>query len=147
MSTLAENKDLVRRFVQAVNDHDIDAIARFFADDVRNHAALPQAQGVAGVRTIFQKVFAAMPDHRSTCEDLIAEGDRVMARVTVRGTQTGTLPFAAAPLPATGRAVETEQIHVMRIRDGKIVEHWAGRDDIGVLRQLGHLPFAKEQAR
>jgi steroid delta-isomerase-like uncharacterized protein len=147
MSTLAENKDLVRRFVQSINDHDVDGIARFFADDVRNHAALPEAQGVAGVRTIFQKIFTAMPDYRSTCEDVLAEGDRVVVRTSVRGTQTGPMTFTLTPHPATGRAIQTEQIHVMRIQDGKIVEHWAGRDDIGVMRQLGQLPFGKEPAR
>jgi steroid delta-isomerase-like uncharacterized protein len=147
MSTVAENKDLVRRYVQAVDAHDLDTLTRLVADDVRNHAAIPEAQGVAGMRTIFQKLFTGMPDLRTTCEELIAEGDRVVARVTVRGTQTGPLAFAVAPLPATGRSVQTEQIHVMRIKDGKIVEHWAGRDDVGMLRQLGLLPFAKESGK
>jgi steroid delta-isomerase-like uncharacterized protein len=144
MTTTAENKDLVRRFIQCINDHDVDALASFVADDVVNHAAIPEAQGVKGLRTIFTKIFTAMPDYRTRCEDLVAEGDRVMARVSVRGTQTGPLAFAYAPLPATGRTVETEAIHVMRIASGRIVEHWAGRDDIGMLRQLGHLPFAKQ---
>ena len=63
-----------------------------------------------------------------------------VVRVTLRGTQTGPLPFARLPLPASGKPVTTEQIHLFRVANGKIVEHWAGRDDIGVLRQLGALP-------
>jgi steroid delta-isomerase-like uncharacterized protein len=144
MSTV-ENKDLARRFIQAINDHDIDALAGFAADDLVNHAAIPEAQGAKGMRTIFQKLFTAMPDLRSTCDDVIAEGDRVVCRVTTRGTHTGPLTFARVPqLPATGRSCVMEQIHVMRIERGKIVEHWAGRDDIGMLRQLGLPPFASE---
>lgn len=146
MSHIAENKDLVRQYLQAVDKHDLDAICRFVAPDVVNHAAIATAQGAEGVRTIFRKIFEAMPDYSARCEDLVAEGDRVVARVSVRGTQTGPLAFAHAPLPPTGRTVQTEAIHVMRIADGRIVEHWAGRDDIGMLRQLGHLPFATKAA-
>jgi steroid delta-isomerase-like uncharacterized protein len=146
MSTLAENKDIVRRFIQSIDAHDIDALSTLVAEDVKNHAAIPEAQGVAGLRTIFQKLFTGIPDYRTTCEDLVAEGDRVVARVTVRGTQTGPLAFARMPLPATGKSLETEQIHVMRLAGGKIVEHWAGRDDFGMMRQLGHLPFTPASA-
>jgi steroid delta-isomerase-like uncharacterized protein len=146
MSSLAENKDLVRRYVHAVDAHDIDALTRLVSEDLVNHAALPEAQGAAGMRTIYQKIFTGMPDMRATCEDLIAEGDRVTARVSIRGTHTGPLAFKLAPLPATGRPVQTEHIHVMRIRDGKIVEQWAGRDDVGMLRQIGVLPFGKGNA-
>ncbi len=142
MTNITEHKDVVRRFVQAMNDHDIEGAARLCAADLVNHAAIPEAQGVAGLRVIMKKLFDAMPDMRWVCEDLVAEGDRVVCRVTIRGTQTGPLAFARASLPATGRSVTTEHIHVFQLDAGKIVEHWAGRDDMGMLRQLGHLPFA-----
>jgi len=141
MTNLAENRDLVRRYVQALDSHDLEAAGRLVADDLVNHAAIPEAQGSAGMRTILQKLIDAMPDMRWTVEDVVAEGDRVVCRVSVRGTQTGPLHFSRYPLPPTGRSFTSEHIHMMRIANGKVAEHWAGRDDMGMLRQLGHLPL------
>lgn len=140
MTTTEKNKDLVRRFVAAMNRRDPEAALALAATDLVNHAAIPEAQGAEGMKRIFAKLFKAMPDMTTTCEDVIAEGDKVVCRLRVRGTQTGPLEMTRMPLPASGREVSTEQIHVFRIEDDKVVEHWAGRDDIGMLRQLGHLP-------
>lgn len=136
------NKSLLRRYHDAFNTRDPEVIAAFAADDLVNHAAISEAQGRAGMQRILGKLFKAMPDLTSTLEDVIAEGDRVVCRVHLRGTQTGPFEMTRVSLPATGREVSTEQVHVFRVADGKLVEHWAGRDDIGMLRQLGHLPGA-----
>jgi steroid delta-isomerase-like uncharacterized protein len=144
MTDVNANKEIIRNFIKALDGHDLDALAAITAVDLVNHAAIPEAQGLAGIKVIFGKLWKAMPDQRVSCEDLIAEGDRVVCRVRVRGTQTGPLEMARLPLPATGRETSTEHIHLFRIADGKIVEHWAGRDDIAMLRQLGHLPFTKD---
>jgi steroid delta-isomerase-like uncharacterized protein len=141
MNDVAKNKELTLAWVAAMNAHDVEAAAAFVADDLVNHAAIPEAQGKSGIKMIFAKLWKAMPDQKWQCEDLIAESDRVVCRLRMTGTQTGPLDFARAPLPATGREVSTEQIHVMRFANGKVVEHWVGRDDFGMLRQLGHLPF------
>jgi steroid delta-isomerase-like uncharacterized protein len=142
-----ENKEIVRRCFQALNERDLDAAMRLHAADYVNHAAIAGAQDVAGARRIFEKLFVAMPDQRMTCEDLIAEGEKVVCRLTVEGTHTGPLAFANAPLPATNRSVRTEQIHVFRIAQGKIAEHWAGRDDIGMMRQLGFTPAVSSEKK
>jgi steroid delta-isomerase-like uncharacterized protein len=142
MTLIEKNKDLVVRYIAALNAHDTDAAEAMSASDLINHAAIPEAQGAAGLKRILGKLFKAMPDLRMTCEDLIAEGDKVVCRVRVKGTQTGPLEMAVLPLPASGREMATEQIHVFRIADGRVVEHWAGRDDIAMLRQLGHLQAA-----
>jgi len=76
------------------------------------------------------KVLKAFPDASWVLEDLIAEGDRVVCRVKMRGTHTGTMDFLRVPVPATGKRFEAEAIHVFRISEGKIAEHWAGRDDV-----------------
>lgn len=140
MTPIEANKAVARRYIDAINRHDIDGAAKLVADDLINHAAIPEAQGVAGFRVIMQKLFDAFPDHQLAVEDIIAESDRVVCRVSVRGTHTGPLQFARNPIPATGRAFATEHIHVLRIQGGKVAEHWAGRDDVGMLRQLGFLP-------
>lgn len=142
MHDVARNKELILNYLAAMNAHDADAAAALVADDLVNHAAIPEAQGKAGLKTILAKLWKAMPDMKFTCEDLVAEGDRVVARLRMRGTQTGPFEFTRMQLPATGRECDSEQIHVHRIEGGKIVEHWAGRDDFGMMRQLGHLPLA-----
>ncbi len=140
MADTEQNKSLILKYFELMNAQDLDGLAAVTAADVRNHSAVPEAQGREGVRTIVSKLFKAMPDHKVSCEDLLADGDKVVCRVRVTGTQTGPLDFTRFPLPATGKAVSTEQIHIFRIQEGKIVEHWMGRDDVGMLRQLGHLP-------
>lgn len=140
MNPTEQNKDLVRRYNDAFNTRDLEAIAAFVAPDLVNHAAIPEAQGADGMKRILGKLFKAMPDLTSTIEDVIAEGDRVVCRLHLRGTQTGPFEMTRVSLPASGREVSTEQVHVFRVAGGKLVEHWAGRDDIGMLRQLGHLP-------
>jgi steroid delta-isomerase-like uncharacterized protein len=135
-----DNKDLVRRYVDELNAHSVEGASRYVADNLVNHAAIPEAQGIAGFRRIMAKLFRAFPDGRWTCEDLIAEGDRVVCRMTVTGTQTGPLEFVKMPLPASGKKMRTEQMHIFRVEDGKVAEHWAVRDDLGTLKQLGFLP-------
>ncbi len=128
-----------RRFFEAMSRHDVDAAAALFADDFVNHSAIPEAQGVAGFRVILGKLLRAFPDLGFRCEDIIAEEDRVVCRVTFSGTNTGPLELTRFPMPATGKSVVAEQIHILRFEGHKAVEHWATRDDIGMLRQLGHV--------
>jgi steroid delta-isomerase-like uncharacterized protein len=146
MTQTEQNKALVARYFAAVNERDVATALRFTAPDLVNHSAIPEAQGAAGLETILGKLWKAMPDLRMTCEDMIAEADKVVCRVRVRGTQTGPFEMTRIPLPASGRETSTEQIHVFRIAGDQVVEHWAGRDDIAMLRQLGHLPAAMPPA-
>ncbi len=75
----------------------------------------------------------AFPDLRFEIDDLVAEGDKVLAYVTMRGTHEGEFQGIAP----TGRSFETTAMHLFRVRDGKAVEHWAVRDDLRLLLQLG----------
>jgi steroid delta-isomerase-like uncharacterized protein len=134
------NKALVQQHIDAFNGGDMAAFARTVAEDAVNHAAIPQAQGRRGALSIVEKLRRAFPDMRMAVDDMIAERDRVVCRLTVTGTHTGALDFAKLPLPATGRRFRTTHIHVFRIVDGVIVERWAERDDLGMLQQLGLMP-------
>jgi len=136
---IEDNKDLAARMVAAIDRHDLDGALALVHPDLLNHSAIPEAQGAAGLRIILSKIYEAFPDMRWRCEDVIAEGDRVMCRITMTGTHTGPLRFVRLPLEATGRRVRSESVHLFRMESGKIVEHWAFRDDIGTMRQLGRL--------
>lgn len=134
------NKTLARSYLDALDRHDIEGAVALVAADLINHAAIPEAQGADGLRRILGKLHRAFPDQRTTCEDVIAEGDRVVCRVTVRGTNTGPLEFVQWPMAATGKNVTTSAIHVMRIAKGKIAEQWGVMDAFALLRQLGVTP-------
>ena len=74
-----------------------------------------------------------MPDFRTEIQDLIAENDKVVARVLMTGTHTGDF----YGIPATGKHVEFTGVFIVRIVNGKIVEHWGEEDSYSLLLQLG----------
>jgi predicted ester cyclase len=100
-------------------------------------AAIPEAQGRDGFVRTMTKLREAFPDLSLTVEDVLAEGDRAVLRLTFAGTHRGPLAFARLPLAATGKSVRMEQIHIVRVADGKIVEHWMAQDALAMFRQLG----------
>jgi steroid delta-isomerase-like uncharacterized protein len=106
-------------------------------DYVRHDPGAPfPAQGPEDVKRMVTMLRAMLPDLRITVEALIAEGDFVVSRYTA--TATDTVGYLG--MPPTGKTVRTPAIQIFRFSNGKIVESWAARDDLGVLRQLGQLP-------
>ena len=137
------NKTCVRRhFEELWNGGQLDKVGDFFAEDFMNFGRQSQEgrELVWRVVTIWRTAF---PDLRFTVDALIAEGDVVMCEVTLRGTHTGEFPLIpplqGPTLPPNGRSFEIKHMHRFRLRDGKIVEHFAVRDDLGMFQQLGHL--------
>ncbi len=137
-------KDLVRRWVEMFNTHDLDDAGQIAAVDYLEHAIAPfgrteagQANGPAHVREAAEWLIAQFPDLRMSIESMIAEGDIVAARVATTGTNLGPLN---AVIPATGRSFSTRKSHWFRVRDGRLAEHWATRDDLGTMLQLGVIP-------
>lgn len=94
-------------------------------------AAAPR--GPEGIKGIGRWLRAAFPDLSYQIDDALGDHDRVALRCTARGTHRG--PFLGRP--GTQRRFEVQQIHIFRIQDGKIAEHWACRDDVAMLKQLG----------
>ena len=137
MNIDTENKKLIMDFHRRVTEGDLEGAGALVAEDLVNHAAIPEAQGRAGLRAILSKLLKAFPDVKYEVEDIVAEGDRVVCRATMTGTHTAALEFARLPLPPTGRSVRITQIHIFRIAGGLVVEHWGCRDDLAMLRQLG----------
>jgi steroid delta-isomerase-like uncharacterized protein len=134
MST-EENKELVRRYQEAHNSNDLDALNAIVATDLTAHNLMPGVPpGLAGGKMVHQMAVASFPDFHATIEDLIAEGDKVAARMTFRGTHTGE-PFMG--IPPGGKPFTFSATAIFRIAGGKIVEHWGEEDALGWLQQLG----------
>jgi predicted ester cyclase len=135
--SLEDNKAIVRRFIhEGVIGGNLAVIDELFSADCINHAAVPEARlGPEGVKRVVTGSRAAMPDQRWTHEMVVAEGDLVV----IHGVRTATWhaeSFRGVPTPS-GKPIAVELVHIFRIRDGKIIEHWAVRDDLGLMKQLG----------
>ena len=108
-----------------------------FTSDYIYHG--PQGQefrGTESLKQLLSHYLEAFPDLHIEIEDLIAEGDKVVSRVVSRGTHKGELQGIAL----TGNEVTTTLILITRLADGKVVEDWESRDDLGMLQQLGVIP-------
>jgi predicted ester cyclase len=135
----AENKQLVREITEVIwNRRGLDRIPEFYAADFvadyRPYA--PLREGHEGIRGMVERAWAAFPDYHEELHELIAEGDRVVARLTISGTQEG--PWGV--LPPTGRRAQFEEIVILQIRDGKVRRQRGVVDNLSALRQLGALP-------
>ncbi len=136
-TTEATNIAAMRRtFEDLFTRGDLALADELVTADCVNHEAPPGSPpGPEGLRRIVVMLRTAFPDLRYTVEDAFAAGDRVAVRTTLHGTHLGPL-MGLAP---TGKPVRQEQMHIVRFVDGKGAEHWAIRDDLGLLRQLGQL--------
>jgi steroid delta-isomerase-like uncharacterized protein len=130
-----ENKDLARRSWETVDNP--ERLDEVYAPDVVWHNPEGEVRGIEEARQLADMYNTAFPDVSATVEDVIAEGDKAVTRVTLRGTHQGeTEQFG----PATGRQVEAEGLSLHRIEGGKIVEEWNSYDNLSVLQQLGLAP-------
>lgn len=121
---------------------DLSVADAIFAPDLVHHGPLAQAPGVAGTKQFVLALRRAFPDLYAIVEDEIAEGDRVVQRLTLAGTHLG--PFLA--IPPTGRRVTWQLVAIQRLgHDGKLAEHWSSWDHHGLLRQLGALPDSRTE--
>jgi predicted ester cyclase len=138
VATAHANKALVRRLVEEVwNRTNLGCCAAIIAPDFSRHG---QVLGPAGVQAIIARLSANWPDLHYTIEDMVAEGDRVVIRSTVRMTSTGAPVqsplFGRITLPA-GTVVAISGINIFRIADGKVAETWELSDLASAARQLG----------
>ena len=137
MST-EQNKVIVRRiFDEIFNKGDAAAADRLVAPDLVEHAAVPLcATGPETINQVAAWCQRTLPDVHFGIDDMVAEGDRVMVRLTLTGTNQGQFQGR----PPTGKRVAQPQMHVFRLFDGKMVEHWEVRDDLSMMQQLGVVP-------
>jgi predicted ester cyclase len=135
-----QNKAIVRRlYEEAWSRGNLDVADELLAPDYQGIAR--DTRGPAGFKRNVGGRRVTWPDLQVTIEEQIAEGDLVVSRLTFRGTQRGPLTGAGmADIAPTGKATMVSGIHIHRIVDGKIVEHWGLVDSLGLLQQLGALP-------
>jgi predicted ester cyclase len=139
----AENRALARRFVdQVISRGELAALDEIVAPDYVYHGPGMVVRGAAGMRELVGMLRGGFPDWRETVEDLVAEGDRVAFRVSGTGSQQG----AFMGVPPSGARVAIMGIDLVRIADGRIAEHWANFDQLGMLQQIGAVPAPDKQA-
>ncbi len=133
--TTDDNKALVQQFFEEViNQRNLAALDQFVDPAGVNHtvpAGMPQE-----TNQFLSLYLGAFPDVQATVEDLMADGDKVVARVSYRGTHQG----AFRGIPPTGKQVALMGINIFRIANGKLVEHWGLTDRLAVLQQIGVAP-------
>ncbi len=131
------NRELAHRFYELVNAGDVDGFMELVADDFVDHEEFPGLPNTKdGVRQFFEMMRGAFPDLRMEAHDIVAEGDLVAVRMTMTGTHEGEI-MGIAP---TGRRIEVPGMDMVRIRDGKAVEHWGVTDNLAMMQQLGAMP-------
>ncbi|MFK4297412.1 putative ester cyclase [Arthrobacter sp. GAS37] len=136
------NKELVRRHFEEIwNQRQLDVCDQIMADSYVEHAWAPfgttepgAVVGPQAMRETVQWLLAQFPDITMTIEAIAADGDTVAVRVLSEGTNLGHLNGRG---PATGKRMSARQSHWFRIEDGKLAEHWATRDDLTAMLQLG----------
>ena len=133
--SLDTNKQLARDYFKAFLARDLVWFRDHIEPGFRRHdPGLPfEVIGPQGVERLADALLPAIPDMRLDIEDVVAEGEKVLVRLRIRGTQQGEL----LGIPPTGRALDVAVLDLFQIRDGRLVEHWALLDNLGMLRQLG----------
>jgi predicted ester cyclase len=130
-----ENKALARRAWEALDNPDL--IDEVYASDVVWHEPDRDIHGTQQAKQFISLYKSAFPDMSASVEDVLAEGEKVVTRVSIRGTHRGETEEFGAP---TGRQIEGYLITISRIEGGQIVEDWDAYDNLSVLQQLGLAP-------
>jgi predicted ester cyclase len=132
------NAETVRRFFDQVwNRGDVAAVERFFGDEFTNfgHRGPDARVLIAKIVTTWRSAF---PDLRFEIEDEVVRGDAVVHLITCTGTHQGRFEHPAiGVLHPTGRSFKVDHMHIHRVHDRQIVQHWGTRNDLAMLQQLG----------
>jgi steroid delta-isomerase-like uncharacterized protein len=132
---LTGNERVVEAFLQdVINEHHGDHAANYLNPDMQwSGGTVGTITGRANVAGLFAGVVAAFPDAHITIDDIFGQGDQVVVRVVVSGTQQGTI----LGIPASGRHVQWDGVDVYRLSHGKISNIWAGDDWTAILNDTG----------
>ena len=130
------NENIVAKLEEAWNKGDLKTVEKLHAPDFKSHSGIPgMDMNVETAKMVHGMSMQAMPDRRVEIEDTFSAGDRVVVRCHLTGTNTGGMPWLAAP--ANGNKVDSQWISIYRLENGKIAEHWAVIDTLGIATQVG----------
>ena len=137
-SQVEKNKMVCREFFHELhNKGNFSIVDDYVEPDVVSHDPFPgQAEGSKGLKKTMKMFRTAFPDMQVVIHDMIAEEDKVMTKFTVRGTHQGYF-MDIAP---SGKSISYEEVVILRLQNGKIVEHWAVADALSMMQQLGAIP-------
>jgi steroid delta-isomerase-like uncharacterized protein len=134
---MQEDKANMERFVEeAFNKGNLAVIDELTGPNFYDHDPLNETHDVAGVKAFAQATRAAFPDLKFTNEDVIWEDGKLVARYRMTGTHKGDF----MGIPATNKPIDVTGIDIIRLENGKAVEHWGEFDALGMLRQMGLAP-------
>ena len=135
-----DHEKTMRRSYELLNAHDVEGFGGLLADDFVEHEGFPGFPPTReGVKDIFRMYFAAFSDLQFHVEDVLSDGDKVVARARCSGTNDGEF----MGMPATGKSFEVSEIDIVRFgEDGLAHEHWGVFDAMGMMQQLGVVPAA-----
>ena len=137
--SVEDNKALARRmYGEVINEGNLDLVDELVSEDFVEHEVLPglPTMGPEAPKAFFRLFRAAFPDLQMTPDEIIAEGDKVVARATVSGTHKGEF----MGMPPTNKSFKIEAIDIVEIHDGKFTAHWGQMDQRAMMEQLGLAP-------
>ena len=145
MTTYGTPQGLVRGlFEEVFNDLRLDVCDEIIAEDYVEHAVAPfsrespgRVHGPTHQRGVVEWLRAQYPDLEMTILAIVADDAQVIVHVRSTGTNLGPINGV---IPPTGKTATADQMHRYRVVDGRLAEHWAVRDDLGMLAQLGLVP-------
>jgi|SRR5579872_1335152 len=138
-----QNKAVVREFTRIFkNQHNVDGIEHLFDQRFQHHFRMPMSPGLEGFKQVGRMMNGAFPDVVVKEDDLVAEGDKVVERSSAVATHKGSL-IGEKP---TNKRIQWTEIHIYRMQDGKIREHWVEMAMMELLQQIGALPAMMQAA-
>jgi len=127
------NKALLLRLIEeGFNNGELGVVDELVAPGMKEHQR-GNPDGPEGTKEVIETLRTWFPDFAMTAQDITVDGDKVWARFVARGTNLGSFMGH----PPTSRKVQVDVIDVVRVKDGKVVEHWGVPDQLGVMIQLG----------
>lgn len=122
---------------EVLNKGNMQVVDELIAPNFVEHDPFPgQAPGVEGLKQAMVALRQAFPDLHVTVDEMLSDGDKVVIRSTMKGTHKGTF----MNIPATGKQISVEGIDIVRISNGRAVEHWGVTDNLTMMQQLGLVP-------
>ena len=142
MSIEEKNKAILRKFIEAYNNRNLDIFEELVASDFIDHTH--QQKGREPFKTLFTMAFEGFPDWHEEIEDMIAEGEKVWVKVKATGTHTGNWNLFGIPLPATGKKITMPMVFFFRIVNGKLAETGELDDQLDFFNKLGLIEYTQK---